>query len=85
MPGLAEPWKPFLRKLLAEDLLRPSMLGKLVDAYHRVIREEAGRGGHVNLAVGEAIVRSLKTFIARIDERVGDEERRVIQAAVRYS
>src|SRR5689334_3672324 len=67
LPGLAESWKPFLRKLLNEDLLPVSVLGKLVDAYHRVIREEAGRGGSVNLAIGESISKALRAFLPRVD------------------
>jgi len=84
LPAIAEALKPLLRKLLSEDLVPIASLHKLVDAYRRVIREEAGHSGHVNLALGEAIAEALMKLLPSIGARTGVAERHVIQAAVRY-
>ncbi|MFO0750833.1 MAG: hypothetical protein U1F43_34960 [Myxococcota bacterium] len=84
LPGIAEPLKPLLRKLLAEELIPVPALRALVDTYIRVIREASRNGAHVNLVVGEGIALALLSVLARVDARTTPDERRIIQSAVRY-
>ncbi len=84
MNGVTEQVKPLMRKLLHEALVPVAALHTVVRSYQRVIREEAQRGGHVNLAIGEAISEALLALLPHIEARTGTAERHVIQAAVRY-
>ncbi len=84
LPTVPEAVKPLLRKLMEGDLLSLGVLRAMVESYLRVIRDAARKGRPVNVELGEGIAASLLALIARVDERTTEDDRRLVQAAVRY-
>ncbi|MFO0749283.1 MAG: hypothetical protein U1F43_27005 [Myxococcota bacterium] len=84
LPGLPESGRPLLWTLLTEPLVPLPALRSIVASYSRVIEGLGRRGQRVNVPLGKAIALALDTILLRVDERTGDGDYRVIQAAVRY-
>ncbi|MFO0750123.1 MAG: hypothetical protein U1F43_31295 [Myxococcota bacterium] len=84
MPGVPESSKQMLMRLLQEDLIPVPALKAVVESYRRVIAEAARKHGKANIKIGNAIADSLGILLGRINETTGEDNLRIIQAAVRY-
>lgn len=84
LPGIPEASKSLLWTLLTERPMPQQALEGIVTSYGRVIEGLAKKDARVNGELGKAITHALTTILARVDDRTGDDDYRVIQAAVRY-
>jgi len=84
MPGVPESSKQMLMRLLQEDPIPVAALKAVVESYRRVIQEANKRNGRANFRIGNQIADSLQVLLARINDKTGDDNLRIIQSAVRY-
>ena len=82
--GLPEHARPLMSRLLSEPIVPIASLLRGIATYRLVIEAAAARNGRANVGLGHRIANALMALLARVDDRVGKNERLVIQAAVRY-
>ncbi|TNF26767.1 MAG: hypothetical protein EP329_20680 [Deltaproteobacteria bacterium] len=73
-----------LKRLLDEDLIPVESLPHIVESYRRVIHEAYRRTRRVNLDLGNKIADALQSLLRSINEKTGEQNLRIIQAAVRF-
>lgn len=84
IPGVPESSKQLMTRLMQEDLLPIEVLQSVIESYRRVIRETARKNGKANVKIGDQIADALQALLKRVNVMTGDENQRIIQAAVRY-
>lgn len=84
IPGLPEEAQPLILQLLQEDLLPVATLQSAVESYRRVIHKISQQNGKANTVVGDEIAHALQTLLGRVNMKTGNDNMRILQAAVRY-
>jgi len=84
MSGVPESSKQLLLRLLQEEILPLATLKSVVETYRRMIHDAKRKNGRANTELGDEIARSLQALLKRVNESTGDDNLRIIQAAVRY-
>ncbi|PKN56771.1 MAG: hypothetical protein CVU56_14395 [Deltaproteobacteria bacterium HGW-Deltaproteobacteria-14] len=73
-----------LKQLLEEDLIPVESLPHIVESYRRVIHEAHRKNQRANVQLGDQIADALRGLLRSIDANTGDQNLRIIQAAVRF-
>lgn len=84
MPGVPEGSREMLKQLLDEDLIPVESLPHIVESYRRVIQDAYRRNKRANIELGNQIADALRALLRSIDDTTGDQNLRIIQAAVRF-
>ena len=84
MPGVPEGSREMLKQLLEEDLIPVESLPHIVESYRRVINDAHRRNQRANVKLGNEIADALRGLLRSIDANTGDQNLRIIQAAVRF-
>lgn len=84
MPGVPETSKQLLLRLLQEEILPVATLKSVVETYRRMIHDAKRKNGRANAELGDGIAQSLQALLKRVNESTGDDNLRIIQAAIRY-
>ncbi len=82
--GVPETSKQLFARLMQEDLIPVEALSSVVESYRRVIADAARKNGRANSPLGNKIADALQVLLGRVSERTGEENMRILQAAVRY-
>ena len=84
MPGVPDGARDMLKRLLDEDLIPVESLPHIVESYRRVIQDAHRRNKLANLELGNRIADALQALLKTITAKTGDQNLRIIQAAVRF-
>ncbi|MCA9513865.1 MAG: hypothetical protein KC635_02880 [Myxococcales bacterium] len=84
MPGVPDHSRALLQQLLAEDLIPVEALPHIVESYRRVIHEARKKNPRTNVVMGDMIANSLVALLKKVTPKTGEQNLRIIQAAVRY-
>jgi|GEM_PF-1114268 len=84
MPGVPEGAREMLKQLLDEDLIPVESLPHIVESYRRVIHTAYKKYGRANVRLGDQIADALQALLRSINEKTGENNLRIIQAAVRF-
>lgn len=84
MPGISENSRGLLKQLLEEALIPVEALPHVIESYRRVIHDAQRKGRRVNTAVGDQIAAALQGLLKSVGPKTGEDNLRIIQAAVRY-
>jgi hypothetical protein len=84
MPDVPDSTKALLTRLLQEQLLPLETLRKAIESYRAIIHETKRKNGKANVDLGDRIADALHLILRRVNEATGDENQRILQAAVRY-
>lgn len=84
MPGVPDHSRALLQQLLAEDLIPVEALPHIVESYRRVIHEARKKNPRTNVVMGDMIANSLVALLKKVTPKTGEQNLRIIQAAVRF-
>jgi hypothetical protein len=84
IPGLPAEAVPLVRKLLEEELLPVEALRSELRAHVARIEDAAAQGDLLDTSLAQSLATACATLIDRTSGLVAEQERKLVQVAVRY-